>query len=71
MIKTLMLFRSGDAGGADPTVVVAYAVVFADGVSVLHWLTEPNSTEVYGSEADMRSVRESSGRSRFLEASAK
>lgn len=45
--------------------VTADAVVFPDGLSVLHWRTSPSSTEVYPSEDDLRAVREASGRSRF------
>lgn len=51
------------------TGVVAEAVVFSDGPAVLHWLTEPRGTEMYPSEADMREIRESSGRSVFTRAS--
>lgn len=49
--------------------VVAEAAVFSDGPAVLHWLTDPAGTEFYPSEAAMRHVRESSGRSRFEEVS--
>ena len=51
------------------TGVVAEAVVFSDGQAILHWLTYPRGTEVYPSEAEMRAVREGSGRSRFCEGS--
>lgn len=49
------------------TGIVAEAVVFSDGSAVLHWLTSPWATEVYASEADMRKIREFSGRSHFTE----
>lgn len=49
------------------TGVVAEAVVFGDGIAVLHWLTEPRGTEFYPSEAAMRQIREGSGRSRFVQ----
>jgi hypothetical protein len=69
-MKTLHLIR--DVPG--PTVhaawltgIVAEAVVFSDGLAVLHWLTDPAGTEIYPSEDAMREVREASGRSRFIE----
>lgn len=45
--------------------VTADAIVFPDGVSVLHWRTDPASTEVYPSAEAMYKVREASGRSQF------
>lgn len=44
---------------------VADVVVFPDGATVLHWRTAVAGTEHFLSEADMRSIRELSGRSRL------
>jgi hypothetical protein len=68
-MKTLRLVRDvpGPAEQTRETGGVAEAVVYSDGRAVLHWLTEPRGTEFYDSEADMRAVREASGRSRFTE----
>jgi len=67
--RILLLIRTepGPSDMTRPTGTVAEAIVFTDGQSVLHWLTYPRGTEVYPSEAEMRAVRESSGRSRFYE----
>jgi hypothetical protein len=72
-MKMLQLYRetSGPTETTKPTGVVAEAVVFSNDVSVLHWLTEPNGTEIYLSEEAMRDIRESSGRSYFVEVGAK
>ena len=68
-MKTLRLVRDvpGPTEQTRETGGVAEAVVFSDGRAVLHWLTDPRGTEFYESEADMREVREASGRSRFTE----
>lgn len=68
-IRVLILERDepGPSDETRPTGAVAEAVVFSDGMTVLHWLTSPGSTEVYQSEADLRKIRESSGRSRFYQ----
>jgi hypothetical protein len=69
--RVLKLFRDV-AGPTEVTRtrgIVAEAIVFSDGQAVLHWLGYPRGTEVYPSEAEMRAVREASGRSRFTEAS--
>jgi hypothetical protein len=68
-MKTLRLVRDvpGPTEQTRETGGVAEAVVYSDGRAVLHWLTEPRGTELYDSEADMRAVREASGRSRFTE----
>lgn len=69
IVRILQLLREQPGPGiAGATGIVAEAVVYSDGVAVLHWLTAPGGTEFYPSEADMRLVRESSGRSRFTEA---
>lgn len=68
-MKVLRLVR--DTPGPAPydaTGTVADAAVFPDGLAILHWRTAPAGTEVYQSEADMRLVRERSGRSHFEEA---
>lgn len=68
--QVLLLIRTepGPSEETRPTGVVAEAIVFSDGPAVLHWLTDPHGTEFYESEADMRRIREHSGRSRFYEA---
>lgn len=65
--RILQLVRTepGPSEETRPTGVVAEAAVFSSGTAVLHWLTRPGATEVYASEADMRRIREFSGRSRF------
>jgi len=65
--RLLRLIRMvpGQSPEAAPTGVVADAVVFPDGTSVLHWRSMPAATEIYPSEHAMRQVRERSGRSRF------
>ncbi len=61
-ILRLVRMRSGDDRALGH---VADAVVFAGGPAVLRWLTAPAAVELYPTEADMRTARESSGRSRF------
>lgn len=56
----------GETNVSQATGVVAEAVVFSDGLSVLHWLTDPAGTEMYAQEEMMRRVRELSGRSEFV-----
>lgn len=67
MSKLLLLVRNqpGPTETMKVTGVVAEAVVFSDGLAVLHWLTEPRGTEFYPDETAMRAIREVSGRSRF------
>jgi len=45
---------------------VADAAVYPDGTAILKWRTDPGGIEIYPSEADMRNIRERSGRSQFL-----
>lgn len=71
MADTRVFWLIRDEPGPTPETAmvgtVADAVVFEDGVAVLHWRTAPAGTEIYPSEEAMRTVRERSGRSRFSE----
>lgn len=63
----LVRLSPGPSEMTAPTGVVADAIVFSDGLAILHWRTDPHGTEIYESEDAMRRVRESSGRSHFEE----
>lgn len=47
-MREFVLHRGNDVTGVSGTGVVADGVEFADGVAVLHWRGEVNSTVVYG-----------------------
>jgi hypothetical protein len=66
-VRVLYLVRTapGPSEVTSRTGIVAEAAVFSDGAAVLHWLTTPGATEVYGSVGDMRKIREFTGRSKF------
>jgi hypothetical protein len=71
-MRTFQLIREtpGPSAAMQVTEIVAEAVVYSDGLAVLHWLTDPAGTEVYPApdgEILMRQVRERSGRSQFRE----
>lgn len=63
----LSRLKPGTTEATRVTGIVAVALVCPDGVSILHWLTEPRGTEIYPSEDAMRQIREASGRSVFTE----
>jgi hypothetical protein len=71
-MRTFMLIRviPGPTPFTQATGIVADAVVFPDGLAVLHWRGQGKGrmrAEIYESEEDMRDVRERSGRSHFEE----
>jgi hypothetical protein len=56
-VENLVLVRNEE--------IVADAVVFPDGMCVLHWRTDPPGTEIYPSKSAMHQIRHASGRSVF------
>ena len=69
-MKNLVLFeRPPGLGGARVPPIVADAVVFPDGMSVLHWRTRNRgAVEIYATETAMRTAREHARRVHFEEA---
>lgn len=56
--RLFRLIRStpGSAPAAQVTGIVAEAAVFSDGLSILHWLTPPQGTEIYSTEQQISGV---------------
>jgi len=60
--STFDLIRLSDAGGVSGTGHVAEGVVFADGTTVIRWLTDKRSTAVYESARDLLAIHGHGGK---------
>jgi len=59
---TFDLIRLSDEGGVSGTGHVAEGVVFADGTTVMRWLTDKRSTAVYESARDLLAIHGHGGK---------
>jgi hypothetical protein len=60
------LHRDEDETGVSGVGVVAEGVLFTDGVAAIRWLTEPTSTAIYRSIADVEHIHGHQGKTRIV-----
>ena len=60
-IRRFLLVRDRDPSGVSGTGIVAEGVLFSNGLSVLHWLREPQALGMYQSLPDLMSIHGHAG----------
>ncbi len=55
-IRRFLLIRERDLTGVSGTGIVAEGAIFSNGVSVLHWLREPQAVGMYQTISDLIAV---------------